>query len=221
MIDSGAAQWVTDLMSTLGSPGAGLAIALENIFPPLPSEVILPLAGFTASTGGMNLYAALLWTTIGSVVGALALYGIGAAWGRDRVVALAAKVPLVKVADIERTEAWFERHGTKAVFFGRMIPVFRSLVSVPAGVERMRLPVFLTLTTLGSALWNTAFVLAGFFLGAQWELVSGYVSAYSKVVLAAAALALLVLIGLRVFRSSGTGGPGGRAPKEDARADRS
>ncbi|MFI8003453.1 DedA family protein [Streptomyces sp. NPDC086010] len=211
MIDSGATQWVTDLMATLGAPGAGLAIALENIFPPLPSEVILPLAGFTASTGGMNLYAALVWTTVGSVVGALALYGIGAALGRDRVVAMAARIPLVKVADLERTEAWFERHGTKAVFFGRMIPVFRSLISVPAGLERMPLPVFLTLTTLGSALWNTVFVLAGFFLGERWEVVSGYVSTYSKVVLAAAAVALLVFIGVRVFRRSGAGGPGGRA----------
>ncbi|MFF4244758.1 DedA family protein [Streptomyces sp. NPDC001822] len=220
MIDSGTTQWVTGLMGTLGAPGAGLAVALENIFPPLPSEVILPLAGFTASTGGMNLYAALLWTTLGSVVGALALYGIGAALGRERVTAVAAKVPLVKVADIEKTEAWFERHGAKAVFFGRMIPVFRSLISVPAGVERMRLPVFLTLTALGSALWNTAFVLAGFFLGEQWDVVSGYVSTYSKVVLAAAGLALLVLVGIRVFRSSGTSGPGGRAP-EEARPDRS
>ncbi|MDF6023028.1 DedA family protein [Streptomyces sp. JH34] len=220
MIDSGATRWVTDLMSSLGAPGAGLAIALENIFPPLPSEVILPLAGFTASVGGMGLYAALVWTTIGSVVGALALYGIGAALGRDRMVTLATKVPLVKVTDIERTEAWFERHGTKAVFFGRMIPVFRSLISIPAGVERMPLPVFLTLTTLGSALWNTAFVLAGFFLGERWEVVSGYVSTYSKVVLAAAGLALLVLIGMRVFRRSGRREqPAGRTSGRNLPAD--
>ncbi|WP_282434560.1 DedA family protein [Streptomyces sp. Root55] len=189
-------------MGTLGAPGAGLAIALENLFPPLPSEVILPLAGFAASTGRMSLLAALVFTTLGSVVGALALYGIGAALGRDRTVALAAKIPLVKVTDIERTEAWFERHGTKAIFFGRMIPVFRSLISVPAGVERMPLPIFLTLTTLGSALWNTAFVLAGYFLGAQWEVVSTYVSAYSKVVLAAAVIALLVFVWIRVSRRS-------------------
>ncbi|MEU0133933.1 DedA family protein [Streptomyces sp. NPDC006296] len=206
MIDSGVTRWATDLMSALGAPGAGLAIALENIFPPLPSEVILPLAGFTAGTGGMSLWAALVWTTAGSVVGALALYGIGAALGRDRTVRLASKVPLVKVTDIERTEAWFERHGTKAVFFGRMIPVFRSLISVPAGVERMPLPVFLALTTLGSALWNTAFVLAGYFLGDRWEVVSGYVSTYSTVVVTAAALALLVFLGVRISRRSGTRG---------------
>ncbi len=169
-------QWVNDLMDALGAPGAGLAIALENLFPPLPSEVILPLAGFAASSGRMSLLAVLLWTTAGSVIGALALYGIGALLGRDRTVAIAARLPLVKVSDIERTEAWFLKHGTKAVFFGRMIPIFRSLISVPAGVERMRLPVFLGLTTLGSAIWNTVFVLAGYFLGANWHQVSDIVS---------------------------------------------
>ncbi|WP_327694558.1 DedA family protein [Streptomyces sp. NBC_00459] len=195
-----APQWVTDLMDTLGAPGAGLAIALENLFPPLPSEVILPLAGFAASTGQMSLLAALLWTTAGSVVGALALYGVGALLGRDRTVALAARLPLVKVSDIEKTEAWFLRHGTKAVFFGRMIPVFRSLISVPAGVERMPLPVFLGLTTLGSALWNTAFVCAGYLLGDNWAEVTTAVSAYSKVVLIGAAVALAAFIAVRVTR---------------------
>ncbi len=120
-------------MDKLGAPGAGLAIALENLFPPLPSEVILPLAGFTAAQGRMSLVAALVWTTVGSVVGALALYGIGALIGRDRIRAIVARLPLVKLADLDRTEAWFARHGTKAVFFGRMIPIFRSLISVPAG----------------------------------------------------------------------------------------
>jgi membrane protein DedA with SNARE-associated domain len=123
-------------------------------------------------------------------------------------VAIAARLPLVKVSDIEKTEAWFLRHGTKAVFFGRMIPIFRSLISVPAGVERMRLPVFLGLTTLGSAIWNTAFVLAGYFLGANWHQVSAIVSAYSKVVLALAALAVLVFTALRLLRR-----PEGARPK--------
>ncbi len=217
-----APQWVTDLMDTLGAPGAGLAIALENLFPPLPSEVILPLAGFAASTGQMSLIAALLWTTAGSVVGALALYGVGALLGRDRTVALAGRLPLVKVADIEKTEAWFLRHGTKAVFFGRMIPVFRSLISVPAGVERMPLPVFLGLTTLGSALWNTAFVCAGYLLGDNWAEVTTVVSAYSKVVLAGAAVALVAFIAVRIKRRAqgrpkgarGTARPATTAPQQ-------
>ncbi|MFV0130082.1 DedA family protein [Streptomyces sp. HMX112] len=193
-------RWINSLMDTLGAPGAGIAIALENLFPPLPSEVILPLAGFASATGRINLIAALLWTTAGSVVGALALYGVGALLGRERTVAIAAKLPLVKTADIERTEAWFERHGTKAVFFGRMVPVFRSLISVPAGVERMPLPVFLALTTAGSALWNTAFVLAGYALGDNWEQVSRYVSMYSKVVLVVAVGAVLAFVGVRLLK---------------------
>jgi membrane protein DedA with SNARE-associated domain len=211
-----APQWVTDLMDTLGAPGAGLAIALENLFPPLPSEVILPLAGFAASTGQMSLLAALLWTTAGSVVGALALYGVGALLGRDRTVALAGRLPLVKVADIEKTEAWFLRHGTKAVFFGRMIPVFRSLISVPAGVERMPLPVFLGLTTLGSALWNTAFVCAGYLLGDNWAEVTTVVSAYSKVVLIGAAAALAAFIAVRVMRQRPKGARGTARPATTA-----
>ncbi|MEV8348697.1 DedA family protein [Streptomyces niveus] len=201
MIGNSPEQWVNSLMGALGAPGAGIAIALENLFPPLPSEVILPLAGFAASTGKISLTAAVLWTTAGSVVGALALYGLGAWLGRERTIALASKVPLVKTRDIERTEAWFNRHGAKAVFFGRMIPLFRSLISVPAGVERMPLPLFLGLTTLGSAIWNTAFIMAGYALGANWKEVSGYVSTYSKVVLGIALLALLALVVRRVVRS--------------------
>ncbi len=199
----GIAGWATDLMETMGAPGAGLAIALENLFPPLPSEIILPLAGFAASRGELSLWAVLVWTTIGSVVGALALYGVGALLGRDRVHAIAARLPLVKVSDVERTESWFARHGAKAVFFGRMVPVFRSLVSVPAGVERMAPVLFLTLTTLGSALWNTAFVLAGYALGEDWERISDAVSLYSKAVLILVAVALLAFVGYRVARPGG------------------
>lgn len=201
--------WINSLMDTLGAPGAGVAVALENLFPPIPSEVILPLAGFAASTGRMNLLAALLWTTAGSVLGALALYGVGALFGRDRVLAIAARLPLVKVADIERTETWFARHGTKAVLLGRMVPIFRSLISVPAGVERMRLPLFLALTTLGSALWNTVFVLAGYVLGENWEQVTDYVSVYSKAVLLMALAAMAMFVAVRLVRTFRPG-PGAR-----------
>ncbi|MGP8302115.1 DedA family protein [Streptomyces inhibens] len=205
-IGSTAPDWISDLMDALGAPGAGLAIAAENLFPPLPSEVILPLAGFAASGGSMHLASALAWTTLGSVIGALALYGVGALLGRERTVAIAARLPLVKVSDIEKTERWFQRHGTKAVFFGRMIPLFRSLISIPAGIERMPIPVFLALTTLGSLIWNAIFVLAGYLLGEKWEEVTGFVDVYSKVVLAAAALAVAAFVSVRVSRR----GPGMR-----------
>lgn len=197
----GVAGWAAGLMEKLGGPGAGLAIALENLFPPLPSEVILPLAGFTASQGRMDVVAAVAWTTAGSVVGALALYLLGALVGRERLVAVAARLPLVKAADVERTEAWFLRHGTKAVFFGRFVPVFRSLISIPAGVERMRLPQFLALTAAGSLIWNTAFIAAGYALGARWHEVTDVVGLYSKAILAVVALAVLGFLAVRVLRS--------------------
>ncbi|MEU5987966.1 DedA family protein [Spirillospora sp. NPDC047418] len=214
----GIAGWATDLMDRLGAPGAGLAIALENLFPPLPSEVILPLAGFTAAQGRMSLTAAIVWTTLGSVAGALALYGIGALIGRDRVRAVAARLPLVKVADLDRTEAWFARHGGKAVFFGRMIPIFRSLISVPAGVERMRLTVFLAYTTLGSLLWNTAFVLAGYGLGDNWRTVEEYVGVYSKGVVAVVAAAAAALLAVRIVKAR-RAGAGERRPAGAHRAE--
>ncbi|MEU8149723.1 DedA family protein [Nonomuraea sp. NPDC048901] len=191
-------EWLIALMETLGAPGAGLAIALENLFPPLPSEVILPLAGFTASRGQMDLLEVLVWTTAGSVSGALALYWVGALLGRRRTLAIAAKLPLVKVSDIEKTEAWFLKHGQKAVFFGRMIPIFRSLISIPAGVERMPLLTFTLLTTVGSLIWNTVFVLAGYYLGENWSLVEAYVEVGTNVVIGVVVLAVLVFIGVRV-----------------------
>lgn len=185
---TGIAQWAVDVMETIGAPGAGLAIALENLFPPLPSEVILPLAGFTASRGNFSLFEALLWTTLGSVIGALALYGLGALLGRRRMLAIADKLPLVDVEDVERTEAWFNRHGYSAVFFGRMIPIFRSLISIPAGIERMPLWKFLGLTAAGSLVWNTIFVLAGFYLGENWHVVEQYAGIFQKIVIAVVVL---------------------------------
>ncbi|WP_262285974.1 DedA family protein [Micromonospora sp. MA102] len=179
---------VTDLVERLGAPGAGLAVALENLFPPIPSEVILPLAGFAASQGRMNLVAAIVWTTIGSVVGAVALYAVGVGLGRDRVRAIAARLPLIKLSDIDRTEAWFARHGVKTVFLGRMIPIFRSLISIPAGVERMPFGTFLLYTTLGSLVWNTVFVMAGYVLGENWRAVEPYVGTFQNVVIAVCAV---------------------------------
>ena len=189
----GLAGWAVDLMETMGGPGAGIAIALENLFPPLPSEVILPLAGFTASQGDMSLVSAIVWTTVGSLTGALVLYYLGAALGRHRMRQIAVRMPLIKVEDVDRAEAWFARHGTKAVFFGRMIPLFRSFISIPAGIERMSLATFVLYTTLGSLIWNVIFVMSGYLLGENWHLVEGYVDPLQKLVIVA------VLVGVAWF----------------------
>ncbi|MFD4457954.1 DedA family protein [Nocardia sp. NPDC058480] len=195
---TGIAGWAVQLMEQLGGFGAGLAIALENLFPPLPSEVILPLAGFTASRGRFGLAEVLLWTTLGSVVGALALYALGAALGRDRLRRIVDRLPLVRLSDLDRTEDWFARHGDKAVFFGRMIPIFRSLISIPAGVERMPLTRFTVLTTAGSLLWNAVFVLAGYFLGENWHVVETYAGVLQKLVIAAVLVAATVFLARRL-----------------------
>jgi membrane protein DedA with SNARE-associated domain len=201
----GLAGWAVDVMQALGGPGAGLIVALESFFPPLPSEVILPLAGFTASRGDLSLAGALAWSTAGSVLGALGLYWLGAGFGRVRVRRLAHRVPLVEVADVDRAEAWFARHGGKAVFFGRMVPLVRSLISIPAGVERMPLLRFAALTALGSAVWNSGFVLAGYWLGERWREIDPYASALQKVVLAGAILvtATFVMVRVRGMRAGG------------------
>lgn len=192
------ASWAVSLMETLGGVGAGIAIALENLFPPLPSEIILPLAGFTAARGTLGLVEVLIWTTVGSIVGALALYGLGAWLGRRRLYAIADRMPLIKLEDVERAEAWFDRHGSKAVFFGRMIPIFRSLISIPAGVERMPLLRFGLLTAAGSAIWNTIFVLAGFYLGANWHIVEEYAGIFQKLVIVVVVVAVVVWVALRI-----------------------
>ncbi|GLZ41618.1 DedA family protein [Actinokineospora sp. NBRC 105648] len=188
--EGGLTGWALDVMDTLGGPGAGLLVAAENLFPPLPSEVFLPLAGFAASRGGISLFSAIFFTTLGSLVGALALYWLGARLGRDRLRALVARVPLLDVSDVDRSERWFAEHGGKAVFFGRMVPVFRSLISIPAGVERMPLWRFALLTAGGSLVWNSAFVLAGFLLGQNWHLVEGYASVFEYAVAGTAVLAI-------------------------------
>lgn len=162
-------QFVVDVMDAIGGPGVGFLLMLESVFPPIPSEVVLPLAGFAASQGHLSLWSALVWATIGSVAGALLLYGLGERLGRDRTFALWCRLPLVNEEDFQRTEEWFARHGRKAVFLGRMLPLFRSLISVPAGIQRMPLVEFLVLTTVGSAIWNTIFIGGGYLLGEEWH----------------------------------------------------
>ncbi|MFF0816195.1 DedA family protein [Rhodococcus sp. NPDC003318] len=190
------ADWAVGLMDAIGGPGAGIAIAIENLFPPIPSEVILPLAGFAAARGAMSLIEAIAWTTAGSVVGALLLYWISRAIGMDRLRRIVDRLPLVSVDDLRKGEEWFARHGTRAVFFGRMVPLVRSAISVPAGVARMPVGVFVLYTALGSGIWNSIFVLAGYCLGENWSQVERYASVLQYVVI----VALVVLVCLYGWR---------------------
>jgi membrane protein DedA with SNARE-associated domain len=197
----GIAGWATHIMQSLGAPGAGLANAVDTVFPFVPSEVILPIAGFTAGQGRMSLVAAILWATVGSVVGSLVVYYAGALLGRERTRSIAERIPLVKAHEIDRVEAWFARHGAKTVFLARMVPVFRSLISIPAGIELMPVVTFAGFTALGSLIWNTAFVLAGYWLGDNWRLVEEYGGFVSKAVVVVVLLALGWFIVSRLTRS--------------------
>ncbi|MGY3129227.1 membrane protein DedA with SNARE-associated domain [Agrococcus sp. UYP33] len=182
---TGVAGWAVGLMEAVGAPGAAIAIAAENLFPPIPSEVILPLAGLTASAGGFTLAEAIIWTTAGSVVGALLLYALGRILGHERLSRIAAKMPLVRASDIDKTTAWFAKHGWKTVLFGRFLPIFRSLISIPAGIERMPVLLFLGLTAVGSAIWNTIFIMLGFTLGQNWHVIEPYMDWLQWLVIAA------------------------------------
>lgn len=197
----GLAVGLMDALSrALGGAGAAVANALDSIFPFLPSEVILCLAGVSASHGQMTLLAAIAWTTLGSMAGSTLMYYLGVWLGRDRARALLAKIPLIRAEEIDRTEAWFRRHGAKAVFFGRMVPLFRSLISIPAGVERMSYPVFLLFTTLGSLIWNVAFVVAGYQLGKRWHLVDKYAGLVTNLVVLVVVVAVGYFVVSRLWK---------------------
>ena len=195
---TGVAGFAVDVMDKLGGFGAALLVGIDNVFPPVPSELVLPLAGFAASQGTMTIVGAILWTTAGSVAGALIVYFLGAWFGRDRARALLMRMPLMKAEDFDRTEKWFRRHGTKAVFFGRMVPVFRSLISLPAGVERMPLWKFVALTAAGSLIWNGGFVVAGYLLGESWQVVDQYAGWFQYLVLGLTVVAVVVFVTRRV-----------------------
>jgi len=203
---SSIVDWVVSLMRTIGAPGVGVATALETVFPPVPSEVVLPLAGFTAQHGHYSVVAAVAWATAGSLAGALVLYWAGAAWGVERVCRVFDRVPLLHARDVERSVDWFAGHGRRAVFFGRFVPGVRSLVSIPAGIQRMPMAPFVLWTALGSACWNAALIGAGYVLASRWHLVEQYVGDASHVVyvVLGAALVVFVVRRLRQHREDDT-----------------
>lgn len=191
---SGLESRVVDIVDSFGYFGISTLIIAETVFPPIPSEIILPLAGFTASQGDLTLPGVLIAATIGSIIGALILYGFGLLIGRERLIALTNRYGryfLIKEDDIIRAEAWFTRHQGKAVIIGRLVPGVRSVISLPAGVTRMPLPAFIGYTAIGSLLWNTLLVGAGYQLGNHWDRVAGVVSWAQYVVIALILLAAL------------------------------
>lgn len=186
------AEWIQYLMERMGYPGILLLMVLENLFPPIPSELIMPLAGFSAAKGKLSLPLVILMGTLGSVIGTLPLYYIGRAYGEKKLMAWAdrhGKWLTLSGQDIKKADDWFDRHGAGAVLFGRMIPGIRSLLSLPAGMSDMPLPRFLIYSAIGSALWSGLLGFAGFKLGENYQVVEKYVGPSSRYILAAVVIA--------------------------------
>lgn len=187
--------WVLSLMDRFGEPGVGLAIFLENFIPPIPSEAILPGAGFLAYAGLMSPWGAWLWANLGSLVGAVLWYVVGAALGADRTRGIMGRAPLLKVQDFDKAERWFHRWGPWAVLLGRCVPIVRSFISIPAGITRMRVTTFLFFTLIGSAIWNGIWIGLGFGLGPSIApVLEEWSGVLSNIVVALAVLAVLVFV---------------------------
>ena len=180
-------DWAADFIDAIGLIGVAALVALENVFPPIPSELVLLLTGFNVSESRFGFVGGVVFATIGSVVGAYFLYGIGRLLHEERLEAFLAGIGRfvgLKKSDVHKGFQWFERHGSLVVFFGRLIPVVRSVVSIPAGAEKMPLVRFTILTALGSLVWNAVWIAIGWGLGDQWEKVEPYVAVLQYVVVA-------------------------------------
>lgn len=193
-------EWVLSIMAKFGYFGIIFAMFAENIFPPIPSEIIMPAAGFAASKGDLSIILVILSGTLGAVLGALPLYYFGSVFDEPRLVAFTkkfGKYVFVHPEDIRAANAWFDKHGKKAVFFGRMVPGVRSLISIPAGMNKMPLLPFLTLTALGASIWTAILAFAGYYLGQNYEVVAGVLAPYSKAIML---LVVILIVGLLIKR---------------------
>jgi membrane protein DedA with SNARE-associated domain len=202
---TGVVGFAARSVDSLGEWGVGLFTLIETVFPPLPSEIILPLAGFLSRLGSMNLVLVYFTSTLGAYAGALLLYWLGAKLGLERSIRWLSRLPLVDRQDFEKAADWFGRHGRSAVFFGRLLPGVRSLISLPAGAQKMNLPIFSAFTLLGSGLWNGLLIGLGALLGSQYRLIDEYSRFLNYAVYAAVAAVIGWLIRRRVRQRRNTG----------------
>lgn len=188
---------IINVMNSFGYVGIALLIAIENIFPPIPSEVILTFGGFMTTYSKMKVIGVIIASIIGSIIGAIALYFIGRFLNKDRLEKIVeGKIGTIlhlKKKDIEKANIWFEKRGQYTVFFCRFIPIVRSLISIPAGMTKMKFVPFTILTTIGSTIWNSVLVYLGVIAGSSWMKIVSYVNYYSKVVL------IIILVVVTIF----------------------
>ena len=190
-------EWIINTMNSLGYLGIGLLMFAENLFPPIPSELIMPLAGFTVAKGEMNFTLADLAGVVGTILGALPWYYAGKLVGEERLKGLADKYGkwiTVSSQDIDKSTRWFNRYGNKAVLFGRLVPGVRTLISLPAGLSEMPIVPFLIYSTLGTTAWVMLLTFLGYVLGDHYELVEQYLDPVSKIVLVVLIVAFVVWV---------------------------
>ncbi|MVP01632.1 DedA family protein [Paenibacillus lutrae] len=193
-------SWITEIMEQFGYFGIFFLIAVENLFPPIPSEIILTLGGFMTTYTSLSVTGVVIAATLGSVIGAVILYGVGRILEVRRLEIIVEKygrILRLKKEDIHKANDWFTKYGVWAVFLCRLVPLIRSLISIPAGATKMNFSSFLILTTLGSLIWNVVLVNVGAAVGASWETIVHYMDIYSNIVYAL--LALIVVVGAAVF----------------------
>jgi membrane protein DedA with SNARE-associated domain len=189
-------DWLVQAIDSLGYLGVFIGVFLESFLAPIPSEIILPFSGFVASRGSMNIVLVIITVGIGAYLGSLPFYFIGL-WGDDFVEKFLKKYGkyiFISNEDLDKGYRAFEKHGNKIVFFGRFIPLIRSVISFPAGAARMKFPVFSIYTILGSLLYATALCLGGYYMGENWTVIAGYINQYENLVLALLSIAILIYI---------------------------
>lgn len=197
-------KWIVEFIGEHGYFGVCFLLLIENVFPPIPSEIILTFSGFVTTFSPMTRTGVIVAATIGSVVGAMILYSIGLLVDVDwleRLIERRGRWLRITKKDLRRAEKWFEKYGPWTVFFCRLIPLVRSLISVPAGMSHMNFPVFILLTTLGSFIWNAILVTIGFKVGENWESIVHYMDIYSSIVYIGLVISgIVVCIGYIRFR---------------------
>ncbi|MBO5138151.1 MAG: DedA family protein [Bacilli bacterium] len=196
-------QFVVSFMDQFGYMGILLLIMIENLFPPIPSEVILAFGGFMTTYSSMNLLGVILFSTLGSLLGAIILYFVGYILNKDRLSKIVSgrigKLLRLKSSDIEKADGMFLKSGKKTVFFARFVPIVRSLISIPAGMSKMPFVSFVVYTTLGTIIWNSVLVIIGRMLGSNWIKVVSIINEYSSIVLIVLAIVFAIIILYKVF----------------------
>lgn len=198
-------EWIFNIIENYGYLGVFLIIVIENVFPPIPSELVLPFSGFMTTKTELSVAMMIVASTAGSVVGGTILYYIGTILDVERLEKIVdrwGKYLQLKREDVYKADAWFDRYGIWTVFFCRMVPLLRSLISVPAGMSNMKMPLFLLFTLLGTAIWNTLLIVIGAKLGENWTQILNYTEVYSDIIYVVGAIAIVAVMfffGRRIF----------------------